>query len=105
MSVFLISRKVPNYPVEGDDGVLPVRVELPFSNAEKVSVYRLTGELTDHNLKSDAVGIETSELPAERFNGFLSVNLPPAGVQVYVFEGVRLPGGRVLPPEEVLGAE
>lgn len=97
-SLFLISRKIPDYPVSGDDGYTPVSVELPFSEAGPVTLYRMTGAPDANNLLNDKVKIEKLEIPALKHRGRFSLNaetgadergLPPASTFLYVFDGVN----------------
>jgi hypothetical protein len=96
-AVVVISRKVPDYPLAGDDGYTPVTVELPFARARSLTLHRMTGDPRSNNLLSaQNVKIERIEL-GEVAQGHLVVNaasgaddrgLPPASTFVYVFEGV-----------------
>jgi hypothetical protein len=96
-SLFVLSRKIPNYPVKSDDGYTPVTVELPFSEAKSVTLYRMTGAPDANNLLGDNVRIEKLEIPASKLGQRFSVNaetgadkrgLPPASTFLYVFDGV-----------------
>jgi hypothetical protein len=96
-SLFVISRKIPNYPVKGDDGYTPVTVELPFSEARSVTLYRMTGAPDANNLLRDDVRIEKLEIPSSSLGRRFSLNaetgadgrgLPPASTFLYVFDGV-----------------
>jgi hypothetical protein len=96
-SLFVISRKIPNYPVKGDDGYTPVTVELPFSEARSVTLYRMTGAPDANNLLRDDVRIEKLEIPSSSLSRRFSLNaetgadgrgLPPASTFLYVFDGV-----------------
>jgi hypothetical protein len=97
LNVFVLSRKVPDYPVAGDDGFTPVTIDLPIAAAKKLTLYRMSGSPKDNNLLSDNVRIVRSELPAEaakcRFvvdasTGADVRGLPPASTYLYVFEGI-----------------
>lgn len=96
-SLFVISRKIPNYPVTGDDGFTPVTVELPFSQAKSITLHRMTGAPDANNLENDNVTIEKLEIPVSKLGQRFSLNadtgadergLPPASTFLYVFEGV-----------------
>ena len=96
-SLFVLSRKVPNHPVSGDDGYTPVTIELPFSEAKSVTLYRMTGAPDANNLLSDNVRIEKLEIPSSNLVRRFSLNsetgadehgLPPASTFLYVFDGV-----------------
>ncbi len=97
-SLFVLSRKVPNYPVKSDDGYTPVTVELPFSEAKSVTLYRMTGAPDANNLLSDNVKIEKLKIPSPTLGRRFSLNtetgadergLPPASTFLYVFDGVN----------------
>jgi hypothetical protein len=97
LSLFLLSRKLDNYPKKGDPGFTPVTVELPFTNAAKITLHRMAGDPRAHNLDAESVKIETMEVPASAFNQTFTLNdktgadargLPPAATFLYVFEGV-----------------
>lgn len=104
LNVFVLSRKVPNHPVAGDDGFTPVTIELPIRSARKLTLHRMTGSPSDNNLLSDNVRVERIELPPRtaqpRFTlnastGADSPGLPPASTYLYVFEGVEFIERRV----------
>lgn len=101
VTLFCINRQFPNYPIQGNDGVLPFGVELPFNQAESITLYRMTGAPTEHNIWEENVAIEPVAIdPAQlRSNGQFVVNpetgstaagMPPAEVYTYVFEGTNI---------------
>ena len=103
-NLFVISRKVPGYPVGGNDGYTPVTVELPFSGAKSVTLYRMTGAPDANNLLSDNVSIEKLEIPSSNLGRRFSLNaetgadergLPPASTFLYVFDGVNAGMGKI----------
>ncbi|RTL52739.1 MAG: hypothetical protein EKK46_10320 [Rhodocyclaceae bacterium] len=96
-SLVVVSRKVADYPLTGDDGYTPVTVQLPFAKAKSLTLYRMTGPARSNNLLTDNVKVEQVELPVpdtlRTFNlndatGADSRGLPPASTYLYVFEGV-----------------
>jgi hypothetical protein len=106
-SLFILSRKVPNYPVRGDDGYTPVNVELPFGGAKSITLYRMTGAPDANNLLSDNVKIEKLEIPSSTLGRRFSLNaetgadergLPPASTFLYVFNGALVPKRELAPP-------
>lgn len=108
-SLFVISRKVPNYPVKGDDGYTPVTVELPFSDAKSITLYRMTGAPDSNNLLSDNVKIEKREIPSSSLGRHFRLNaetgadergLPPASTFLYVFKGVNTGNEGIQSPEK-----
>ena len=97
LTLYVLSRKVPNYPKQGDDGYIPVTVDLPISNAEEITLHKLTGDHTAQNFDSHEVSIETQGIPLSAASSTFSINaatgaddrgLPPASSFIYVFEGV-----------------
>jgi hypothetical protein len=105
LSVFVLSRKVPDYPLPGEDGYVPVTVDLPIRGARRLTLYRMTGAPGDNNLLSDNVRIDRIELPAalagprlrlDAAHGADERGLPPASTFVYVFEGIE-PAARPAP--------
>lgn len=108
-SLFVLSRKVPDYPVSGDDGYTPVNVELPFSKAKSVTLYRMTGAPHANNLLGDNVRIEKIEMPPSKLDRRFSLNvetgadergLPPASTFLYVFDGVEIKKDAIQPPKK-----
>ncbi len=97
-TLFVLSRKIPNYPKKGDDGFIPVTVDLPFASARTITLHRMTGDHTAHNFDSKEVEVETVEIPAAAFRQSFEVNaatgaddrgLPPASSFIYVFTGIK----------------
>ncbi len=97
-TLFVLSRKIPDYPKKGDDGFIPVTVDLPFASAGTITLHRLTGDHTAHNFDSKEVDIETVEIPASAFQQSFKVNaatgaddrgLPPASSFIYVFTDIK----------------
>lgn len=96
-NVFIMSRKVPEYPLAADEGFTPVSFDLPFKRAKKITLYRLAGDLRANNLLKDDVSIERVDLTSTVFNSRFIVNkengadsrgLPPGATFLYVFENV-----------------
>ncbi|MFW6286316.1 MAG: hypothetical protein ACOC29_00080 [Candidatus Sumerlaeota bacterium] len=112
VSIFCLSREYPGIP-EGNDGYTPMRVKLPFSSAEKVTLYRMTGDLTDNNIHEKNVSIESVAI-GENMNNmeYLTIDqnsgaddrgLPPGEIYLYVFEGTDIgPAGRKIDLEEMM---
>ncbi|MFP4358800.1 MAG: carbohydrate binding domain-containing protein [Puniceicoccaceae bacterium] len=88
LTVFLINRKIPGYPVEGDEGLVSLTVELPVSGAENIRLFTMSGDYNDENYTGPNVEMVEEALPAENFSGVLQVEVPAAQTQIYVFEGV-----------------
>lgn len=100
VTVFALSRKLDNFPYPGDDGVTPLTLNLPFSKARKIILYKMDGDPRANNLDAENVKIESQEIPASAFSqkfvldaarGAPKGGLPPAATYAYVFEGVDLP--------------
>jgi hypothetical protein len=104
LNVFVLSRRLDKFPDPASDGFTPVTVELPITSAEKVTLYRLTGDPRAHNLDSEAVKIEKVDLPGpvaaaagsetlafqvNETTGADKRGLPPGSTFLYVFEGVK----------------
>lgn len=99
-SVFVVSRKLDDYPLPGDDGFTPVTVRLPFSNPASITLHKLqsaNGDPRANNLDSDEVTIVTENIPIAEFDrtwqltparGADARGLPPGHTFLYVFEGV-----------------
>ncbi len=98
LNLFVLSRKIDNYPIAGDDGFTPVTVDLPIRLAKSVTLHRMVGDPRAHNLDEVKVKIESGRLPASvaspRFTvdartGVDARGLPPGATLLYVFEGVQ----------------
>lgn len=96
LSVFVISRRLASGP--GDDGATPVRLDLPVRSAKKLTLYRMTGDPTAHNLYDEQVKVEElalasdwtgSSLEVGPTTGGLTGGMPQASVYLYVFEAVE----------------
>lgn len=101
-SLLVLSRKVPDYPVAGDGGFTPVTIDLPFSHAKSITLFRMTGDPRANNLLVDNVKIEKIDIPASHLNGKFALNarngaddrgLAPASTFLYVFDGIDNGGG------------
>lgn len=97
VAVILISRKLAGHPDPDDTGFTPVTVDLPFRSAQAITLHRMSGEATAHNLHADNVTVETlplgkhwrgQQLHVDPSTGGAAQGLPPSSVFLYVFEGV-----------------
>jgi len=97
MNVFLLSRKLDHYPIQGDDGYTPTTIELPFRRVKKITLHKIAGNPRATNIESENVRIETVPVPVEAFTNPFVVHertgadargLPPAATFLYVFEGI-----------------
>jgi len=98
LNVFLLSRRLDNHPVAGEDGFTPTTVELPITGASKVTLHKITGNPRDHNLDGEIVKVRTVALDPASAGPSFTVNaktgstdagLPPASTFLYVFEGAE----------------
>ncbi len=106
VNVFLLSRKLPGFMDDngdgkvgsGDDGYTDVTVQLPFSKADSVTLYKMTGNPFNHNLDEQKIKIVKQDgIPFNRkfaltpaTTGDKRNGLPPASVYLYVFEGANI---------------
>jgi hypothetical protein len=92
---------------------MEMTLKLPFKTAQSVTLYRMTGKLTDHNIEAKRVDIERvpigrnmkdlSEFRIDRKTGSPIDGLPAGEVYLYVFEGTDIGApGREIPLEETL---
>jgi hypothetical protein len=97
LCVFVLSRKIDNYPLAGDDGFTPVTIRLPIARARAVKLFRMAGNPRSHNIDAAQVKVEALDLPAAVAGPSFAVNersgadargLPPGATLLYVFEGV-----------------
>jgi hypothetical protein len=100
MAVYAVSRKYPGYPSAAGDGFTPFTINLPFSDAASVTLHRLTGEITDTNIESENVALESMSIdPAnlqadgsfviDEKTGADKRGLPPGEAFLYIFESIR----------------
>jgi hypothetical protein len=97
VNVFVLSRKLDNYPQRGDDGCTPVAIDLPFNSVKKITLYKIAGDPRATNIDTEKVKIETVPIAATAFAKSFVVNdrtgadqrgLPPGATLLYVFVGV-----------------
>ncbi|MEO0963744.1 MAG: hypothetical protein AAFY08_01375 [Planctomycetota bacterium] len=111
VAVYCISRRFAGFPDPADDGFTEFEVQLPFSEAASVTLYRLTGEPTETNIFEENVTVEQISIDPStlgtdgRFRVDDSTGADPRGLPasetyLYVFEGVDLPAGRRVPLSE-----
>ena len=89
LTVYLISRRLK--------GCGPFRVDLPIKGAASVTLHRMAGDPTDHNVYADDVKLERVELPVPANPAQLNVGpetggkrcgMPPGSALVYIYDGV-----------------
>lgn len=89
MTVVVVSRRVPDYPVPGDPGRTRVEIDLPFRNADNTVVYSMTGAYNAHNVDGPEVRLETRDAGPLLEPGRLVVpELGPGETLVFVLDGV-----------------
>jgi hypothetical protein len=96
-SVFVLSRKVPDYPYQGDAGFTPVTLDLPFDRAKSITLFRLVGALESSPPRGDEVRLKraviTPKIHGNRFVVNAETGADPRGISpgttlLYVFDGV-----------------
>ncbi|MDF3129479.1 hypothetical protein P0Y35_09765 [Kiritimatiellaeota bacterium B1221] len=100
VTVICINRQVAGYPDPARDGFTPFEFRLPFTQADKITLYRMSGAPSDHNIYQENVKAESLELSPDTLNeGRFVINastgadergLPPSEVYMYVFEGTNI---------------
>jgi hypothetical protein len=98
VNLFVISRRIPGYPVATEDGCTPTEVDLPFHTARSITVHRMNGVYDATNVRRQETRVErlgvTPPADLSRFSlnaavGAADCGLPPASAFLYVFEGVK----------------
>ena len=94
-SVYVISRKAPDFPIPGDDGFSHVTLELPFKKAKAITLYRMAGNPAANNVNDNEVKIETIDIPASNFrknfilnatNGATPRGVEPSSTYLYLID-------------------
>ena len=88
LNLFILSRKLDNYPVPGDNGITPVTIKLPLKSAAKITLFSMTGDPRNHNLDRQEVKIEKKTVKSGLQDGVFTVEegIPPGATLLYVFE-------------------
>ena len=98
--VFVLSRKLDNFPYTGDDGFTPVTLRLPFKSVKAITLYKMAGDPRATNLDAENVKVQRQAIPVKEFSPTFTLNaargaddrgLPPAATFLYVFEGATTP--------------
>lgn len=91
LSLILISRRIPNYPVSENDGTTSITIKLPFKSAKSLTQYYLDGTYKAHNVFSQKLNLKVKEhsipLTLPTFN---VETLPPGQTYIYVFNGIEI---------------
>ena len=113
VTVVCINRHYPGYPDAQHDGTIPFQLTLTFTSASTITLHRMTGNPTDHNIHAENVSHETVSVPvtALQADGTFAINqesggteagMPAAETFIYVFEGTNIgAAGRELSLKEV----
>ncbi len=89
LAVIVTSRRVPDYPVSGDDGRTAVEIDLPIDGAADLTLYRLSGRYDAHNVSEQQVAPVTEYLPVPDDPARLAIpSLEPGQTLIYVYSGV-----------------
>jgi hypothetical protein len=95
-NVFVLSRILDNYPAQGDDGYIPVTINLPFTSCTGMRVIKMSGDPRAHNLDAYNIKLVEEAIPLGQFSQTFTLNaargaddrgLPPASSFLYIFEG------------------
>ncbi len=98
VSVVAISRKVPGYPHVADEGYTPMTIDLPFTGAKSITLFRMQGDPKSNNVIAENVKVEKVDIAASSFKGRLILNqafgadvrgLAPAATYLYVFNDIE----------------
>ncbi len=96
--VFVLSRKMNEYPYTGDDGYSSVTLRLPFTldTDSTITLYRMVGDPRTNNLDAENIVIEEMDIPTSAFSqefvldvarGAEASGVGPGSIYLYVFEG------------------
>jgi len=100
-SVFVVSRKLDGNHDGHDfgDGFTRVALRLPFSSAEAITLYKMTGDPRLTNREKLNIRIRSQDIPADALRrGIFTINdqtggssggLPPGSIYLYVFQETR----------------
>ncbi|MEI6519700.1 MAG: Ig domain-containing protein [bacterium] len=98
-SVFVVSRKLEGNHDNFDygDGTTQVKLDLPFTKANKVTLYTLTGNPRLTNREKQNISIQTQSIPVtaiddstltiDKKTGGSETGMPAGSIFLYVFEG------------------
>lgn len=111
-TVFVLSRKLDEYPVAGDDGHTPMTLRLPFTlgGSGSVTLHRMTGNPRTNNMDGAYINIEQQSIATNLFSQNFVVDsargadergIPPGSIFCYVFEGTTTPSLQAVPQVRV----
>ncbi len=87
LALVVISRRVPDYPEPGDDGMTRVEIELPEISAESLTEISMTGDYDSTNITLEEVRPFEMSLPIPG-DRLVIPDLAPGSVRIYLFEGL-----------------
>jgi|GEM_PF-997315 len=103
-TVFVLNRKVDNYPFSSNAGYAKAEFNLPFTNCESVTLRKMEGKWDGtkynpriSNIEAQNVAIQTETIPLANFSQHFVVNentgahadgMVPCGVYMYTFHNV-----------------
>jgi hypothetical protein len=86
--LFIISRRVPDYPYMDHDGSTTVTVDLPITRAKSVTRISQGGDWKSHNVDSESTRLVSENVPVPETLPILIVpSLPPGETMIFVFDG------------------
>lgn len=92
--VFVISRKLNNYPYLSNNGNTPLSLALPFYSAKSADVVYLSvpGGPTTSTLDNNSVPLMKRSLNVSQlsFSPTFNVNVPPGSAYLYIFKNVKM---------------
>ncbi|MEL6799958.1 MAG: hypothetical protein AAFO80_08760 [Pseudomonadota bacterium] len=90
LAVIVISRRVPDFPIAGDDGRTTVTIDLPITGAASLTRIAQTGTHASTNLAGPQTRFEAAEIAVPETLPTLTIEaMAPGMAQFFIFEGVR----------------
>ncbi|MEL6518625.1 MAG: hypothetical protein AAFQ39_12985, partial [Pseudomonadota bacterium] len=90
LAVIVISRRVPDFPIAGDDGRTTVTIDLPITGAASLTRIAQTGTHASTNLAGPQTRFEADEIAVPETLPTLTIEaMAPGMAQFFIFEGVR----------------
>ncbi len=106
VNVFVLSKKLDRFIDENDDGKIdegdhgftPTTIHLPFTSAESVTLFKMSGDPRSNNLYEEnvrieektGIGFDTEFVLNKSRTGESRDGLPPGSIFLYVFEGTNI---------------
>jgi hypothetical protein len=90
LTLFILSRRVPDHPSPDHDGNTSVTIDLPITSAKGLTRISQTGDWKSHNVDGEGSHLLSEAVPVPPTLPRLKISaLPPGETLVYIFEGVR----------------